>query len=472
MTEITKFNVLHYLNPKFKKDYVNDRKKVDKDKYMKDFGFEESEKGKIVFEHNTFSKRLLHYIRVVYIKDSDNLCIYNYKKHIYENDAQKILKKIVKRLFDYSKGMPWNLQRGNQAIQTILHDCSMSVDEFDSGKYINLIDGVLDLDTFELNKHSPDYFCTIQIPIRFSDNVETPKFIQFLDDITCGDEEIIRLLQEIIGYCLCNETRGEKAFFFVGNGANGKSVLAKIIQALIGAKNCSSTTLSELSKPFGLAQLIGSKVNIAAENNAAAFSSDRFKAVVSGDTVEVNRKYREALMVTLHTKLIMLFNELPQTTDSTYGFFRKLIIVPFNRTFTDDEKDVRIFEKMESELSGIFHWALEGLKRLRENDYVFSECEACKKALHAYQESINPISSFFRNNYKVEEGYSIKKSEIYNSYEHFCLDNSYPSVDRQKFWRGWKAHCSLNKFDYRIKKIQGYEYIEGISLINNNLEEK
>lgn len=470
MDSISKFNSFNYLNPSFKKEYYYE-KKVDKKKFMKDFGFEKSKKGKIDVEHNTFSKQFLRYVNIVFIKDSDSLGIYNYKKHVYEFDAQKILKRIIKRLFDFTKEKPWNPQRGNLVIQTILHDCSTFIDSFDSGDYINLQDGVLDLKSFELKKHSPDYYCTIQIPIRFNDNIETPTFNQFLDDITCGDEELKIVLQEIIGYCLCNETRAEKAFFFIGNGANGKSVLAKVIQALVGTRNCSSTTLSELSKNFGLSQLIGSKVNIAAENNASAFSSDVFKAVVSGDRVEVNRKYREAITVTLCTKLIMLFNELPQTTDSTYGFFRKLMIVPFNRTFSDDEKDVRIFEKMEPELSGIFHWALDGLKRLKENDYVFSKCELCERALNNYQESINPVASFFIHNYKPDEGQTIRKSEIYDLYEKFCIGNSYSPVDRQKFWRGWRAYCSLHNISFKIKRIKGYEYIEGISPIKDYLED-
>ena len=471
MDEMIKFNPLHYANPNFRDTYFKN-KKVEKEKYMKDFGFEKSGKGKITVEHNTFSKQFLRYFNIVLIKDSDNFGIYNYKKHVYEIDAQKIIRRIIKKLFDFTKEKPWNPQLGNLVIQTILHDCSIFIDSFDSGNYINLQDGVLDLKAFELKEHSPEYYCTIQIPIRFCCNIETPIFYQFLDDITCGDEELKRVLQELIGNCLSNETRAEKAFFFIGNGANGKSVLAKVIQALVGERNCSSTTLSELSKTFGLSQLLGSKVNIAAENNASAFSSDVFKAVVSGDRVEINRKYREAITVTLCTKLIMLFNELPQTTDSTYGFFRKLMIVPFNRTFSDDEKDVRIFEKMEPEMSGIFHWALDGLKRLQENDFIFSKCEACDTALNNYQESINPVASFFNHNYKPDENQTIRKSEVYDFYERFCIDNSYSPVDRQKFWRGWRAYCSLHNINFKIKRIKGYEYIEGISPLNNNLEDK
>ena len=87
---------------------------------------------------------------------------------------------------------------------------------------------------------------------------------------------------------------------------------------------------------------------------------------------------------------------------------------------------------------------------------------------NTYQES---IINFFNQKIKMEEGYSIKKSEIYSSYEKFCFDNSYFSVDRQKFWREWKNLCSLNNIKIRTKNIRGYTYIEGISPLNDKKED-
>ena len=285
-----------------------------------------------------------------------------------------------------------------------------------------------------------------------------------MDEVTCSDKELQSVLQEIMGYCLCNNTKAEKAFFFIGNGSNGKSVFSKILQKLVGDENCSSTSLSELGKSFGLSQLVNSNVNIAAENNANAINSEIFKAVVSGDKVEVNRKYKEALTINLHTKLVMLFNELPESNDLTYGFFRKILIVPFNRTFTDSEKDVHLFDKLLDELSGIFHWALEGLKRLQKNDYVFSNCEACEKALEQYKNNLNPAALFFQQYFQIDDSSQVKRSDIYRIYLEYCQQNSYSPLQCQKFWRALKAYFADKGFNFRIKKIKGYEYLEGIRL--------
>ena len=449
-----------YIKPEFF-SRVKENTEEDKMKYLKEMGFEANPKGGYIFYCNTFARFFLRYTDVVLLPNEEELALYNQKKGVYELNAEAKLGKLTKYFMNAVYDL-WNPSFETLALKTIRRDVSKIATAFNTGEYINLQDGMLDLNTYELCEHSPDYLSTVQLPFKYHSNNLTPVFEKYLDDITCGDTELKLVIQEMIGYCLSTSTVAEKAFFLAGSGCNGKSVLAQLIQRLVGEGNYSNTSLSALNGSFGLASLVNSNVNIAAENSCGKICSDIYKAIVSGDTLEVNRKYQPALSVKLHAKLVLLFNTLPESDDLSYGFFRKTMIIPFDRTFTKDEIDVELIDKLEKELSGIFQWALKGLQRLRNNNYVFSKCERCDKELKKYKLTLNPVAEFVNSYLVLGCSGSMKRSDIYKTYSTYCYDNSIEIINCQKFWRLFKAHCADVGFAFNTCKIKGYEYVRGV----------
>lgn len=457
---VKKINIYDYFTKDIpKKD--PDRSDEENDDLLKEFGFEKGQKN-YEFSHNKFSRTFRKYVIIKLLPNNEPV-IYNQKLGIYERDCSEIIEKLIKYCMNLVYDL-WCPYYSQVALKTIILDTVVVVRQFNSGDYINLRNGVLDLNTYSMNKHSPDYYSTVQLPFEYSTASPTPVFDRFMEDITCGDKDMQMLLQELCAYCLCNSTAGEKAFFIFGKGLNGKSCFARLLQLLVGESNYSSASLTALNSTFGLASLVNANVNIAAENNSGRVNSEIFKAIVSGDVVEVNRKYRDAINVKLHTKLVLLFNELPDSTDLTYGYFRKIILIPFKKTVSKEEIDVDLINKLEKELSGIFHWAVEGLKRLRANNYQFTTCQACEDALEAYKQTLNPVASFFEETFKVEEGSSIRKSEIYLAYIKYCNDNACELLQCQRFWKCLKSHFADKSYSFRSKKIKGYDYLEGLRL--------
>lgn len=457
---IRKVIIRNYVNKDFPEKNLN-LSDDEKEERLKEFGFEKDDK-KYKFNPSKFSRKLRSHSKIKLLKNNE-FTIYNYRRGVYELDCEETLKKLIKHALNLVADM-WNPYYASVALQAIRTDTLEIVEAFNSGNFINLKNGILDLKTLTLSPHSPDYLSTIQLPFNYEKALPTPVFDKYLDDTTCGDEELKRVLQELLGYCLCNSTAAEKAFFLSGSGCNGKSVFAKLIEMIVGEGNYSSTSLSALSGSFGLASLLNSNVNVAAENNSGRVNSEIFKAIVSGDVVEVNRKYREALSCQLHCKLVLLFNELPVSSDLSHGFFRKLMIIPFKHTVPKEKIDVELIDKLQKELPGIFYWAVQGLVRLRKNQYQFSPCKLCDDALEQYKRSLNPSAAFFEECYKIEQGYEIRKSEIYQNFSRYCYDNSLESINCQAFWKGLKAHFSDKGYNFRIKRKKGYDFIEGIHL--------
>ena len=292
--------------------------------------------------------------------------------------------------------------------------------------------------------------------------------MEFINEITRGNDELIKVLQEIIGYCLTGETKAEKAFYFYGGGSNGKSVLAKIIKALVGTENVTRITLEKLGQPFGLQSIIGKTVNIAAENElgSSRVNTENLKSVISGDAMTINIKYQAAVEYTPMCKLIFLVNSLPNTADATHGYFRKVMIVPFNRKFSEEERDVDLFDKLKgNELPGILNWALEGLVRLRENNYKFSECDLIKNVMKEYEEEQNPVLKFIEQAIEYDETEKLSRKEILEAYNKWLIQQSIDdksSKSNQIFWKLFNIAIENKGIKILQKKIKGYPHLGNI----------
>ncbi|MDU1509965.1 MAG: phage/plasmid primase, P4 family [Clostridium butyricum] len=317
----------------------------------------------------------------------------------------------------------------------------------------------------------PDYLSFNQIPFEYDPNAKCDKFLKFIADITENDSQLIALLQEIVGYCLTSETRAEKGFYFHGSGSNGKSLLTKIITELVGKENISNESINGMSRRFGLQSLIGKTVNISAENelkDGKAVNTENMKALISGDSITIDIKHKQPIEYKPICKLIFLVNSLPNTTDVTYGYFRKILIVPFNRKFEGEDKDVNLFEKIkDDEMPGILNWALEGLKRLRSNNYKFTESNAINKLMDKYQKDQNPVISFVEDMIVADEENKISKKELINKYYTWVHQQGIDdknSTSNQKFWKMLEA--ALNKLNIHVedKKVRGIRHLKGIRL--------
>jgi putative DNA primase/helicase len=280
------------------------------------------------------------------------------------------------------------------------------VDGMESGEnYINVQNGLLNIDTMQLEEHSKDIFSTVQMPIDYDSKAECPEFMQYLNDVFEGDDDLIKHIQEVMGYCLVRNAKAQKIFMLVGEGSNGKSVLCLLLAALCGKDNVSSVSLRGLSSRFGKSGLVDKNVNISSENELTGenINTEDIKAISAGDPVMIERKFEHSYTANLHTKLIFAVNKLPYLKDNSYGLLRRISIIPFNKTFVENptkegqgKKDKFILEKLMAELAGILNFSLEGLKRLQANNYVFTEAQKSLEMLEEYKLEINPYLDFVR----------------------------------------------------------------------------
>lgn len=403
------------------------------------------------------ANHIMRYTNMILLSNNE-LAIYNGK--FYEiKSANKIVERIIKAVLNCA-GNYWTARRGKEVVEVLKLIPDFQVKNLDTDNIINFSNGVLNLDDLTLHEHSPKYLCSYMLETEYDPNAKCPRWDKFLEEIFVGDETCIKLLQEIFGACISN-ARTQKAFIFYGAGANGKSVVSNVLEYLCGSNNVSHLALDKFQSTFGLQALIGKKLNIAAEleTGNTKITTANFKAVVGGDPVQINIKYQAPLDTVLNCKLVFLTNNLPDTLDTSYGYIRRLLILPFNYTVPENQRNVFLTDELKEEITGILNWSIEGMLRLQQNNFIFTKCEASERILDEYKNTINNTGEFFISCFVEQQGEKIRKSQVYDRYVQYCALNGESCSNRADFWRALKSHFADRGIVMRIKRINGIDHL-------------
>lgn len=398
-------------------------------------------------------------VHLVRTKNSNDIFIYDNEGY-YTKAETWLLQAIVKYVLN-SADYPWSTKIEKEVLGALLRDTTQVISAFNEQNAVNLKNGVFHFSSgrFVAGHKYEQYFNYI-LDYEYDKRADCPKFQKFIDEIMCSDQELITVVQELLGYCVSNSTDAEKAFFLYGNGCNGKSVLASVIRHLVGEELVSSISLEALSKQFGAAGLIEKRLNIAPENESLE-NSEKLKALVSCDNVNVPVKYKSDWVGQLPARHVFLMNNLPSTNDLSYGFFRKVLIVPFKYTVKPEDIDKELLSKLLAELPGILNWSYDGYKRLVSNEYVFSKSKKIEKIQKEYAECENPTGLFFHDTYESCPEQRVKKSNIYRSYVNWSAVNGYVPMNRTKFYMALSLKAEEESTVLVFRRIQGINYLIG-----------
>jgi putative DNA primase/helicase len=305
---------------------------------------------------------------------------------------------------------------------------------------INLKNGTFKISTqgTQLIKFNRTDFLTYQLPFEFNPQAKAPIFETYLNKVL-PDKDRQKVLAEYLGFVFIkngsNNMKEEKALILYGSGANGKSVFFEIVNALLGEINTSTYSLQSLTNENGYfrAKIANKLVNYASEINGKLESS-LFKQLVSGEPVEARLPYGEPFTLKQYAKLIFNCNELPKDVEHTNAYFRRFLIIPFDVTIPPHEQDKQLHTKIiESELSGVFNWVLEGLNRLL-NQKHFTECEAAQQAVEQYKKQSDSVKMFVdENDYNSSPNDYRLIKELYNEYRAFCIEDGFRPVNKTNF---------------------------------------
>lgn len=295
--------------------------------------------------------------------------------------------------------------------QKILRTRVISQDEINPEHYTHFQNGVWNQKANEFYPRSKElersFVFTYCLDYDYDPTATAPRFEKLMADITQGDDSLRLLLLEFMGYALSNDPCwAEKILILVGEGANGKSTFIRILNSLAGIHGSANLGPKDLVSRFGGAALVGRFFNCS-EELPTSFDSpvwSQLKNLASGGLIQIEEKFKPSYNIVNKTKLIMACNELPYSPDVSFGLFRKLIIAPFNATFTRENGnlDINIMDKIRDERSGIFNLARGSYLAAKKRGYLTIP-ESSKELAEEYKEQLDQVSEFMAESVTFDE---------------------------------------------------------------------
>lgn len=313
--------------------------------------------------------------------------------------------------------------------------------------------GVLNVITGEMCDFSPEYVITNMIPHNYVEHAESELLNSVMDKLSCGDNQVKRLLYQAVGMCFFRKNELRKSFFLLGEKRNGKSTFLDMIGTLLGEENISNLDLSEIGHEFKTAELAGKLANIGDDiNDEFIPNSAIFKKVVSGDKITVSKKGKDPFVMSSYAKFFFSANSLPRIgkgKDSA-AVIDRLVLIPFDAKFSKNDPDYDPYIKYklrdESVMEALIAKAVGGLREVLE-DQQFIVCDKLTNNLQEYERTNNPILVFFD---ELEEADYLNEPTnlVYRKYSSYCIANNLQAVSSLEFARQMKKN-----FDVVIKEI-------------------
>lgn len=324
--------------------------------------------------------------------------------------------------------------------------------------WIQFKDCFYDIITDKRKKPDPSFFCVNPIPWNLGNTDNTEKLDKLFSEWVNTDEEI-KLLYQIIAYCIYPDYPLARIFCLYGKGSNGKSVFLNIMSKFLGFDNCCSTSLESLvDNRFESAKLYTRLMCRLSEiHNRTLSKTSLLKNISGGDHVSIEFKNKNPFDALIYSKIIIGTNTIPISLDDTDGFFRRWLLIDFPNQF-NEKRDIL------SELSDeIFeNLAFKSIKILKEilKERMFAFEGSIENRKKRYNERANPIESFIETCCEVNVNYDILFSDLYDEYLKYLSNKSFRVINKLEFGK------SLRILGYKTvkKTISGFynTYIEGL----------
>ena len=334
---------------------------------------------------------------------------------------------------------------GNQAklihIQT-LHKFMLSeppeIDGVGPSEYINFQNGMLNWETLERVDHDPKYMSVFQLPFAWDPAATCPTYDEWIESVV--DSTVIPLLDEVMGVCLHVEVGPSKAPILYGTGRNGKGTFVHLVDEMIPSSMRSHIPIQDFgAKQFATANLFGKVMNSCGDLSPNAMTDTAmFKQLTGGDTVKGEHKHKKEFYFKNTATMLFSANELPSSPDTTYGYYSRLLIIPFDKvSLKDDEIDATLEPRLKAELQGIAVRAVLGLKRT-QGGKSYSAPKVCDLALDEYKRLNNSVQAFFDSRVVVDPKANTPRMEFFQSYRQFCADAEIKPLGTKVFYKNFE----------------------------------
>lgn len=332
---------------------------------------------------------------------------------------------------------------------------------------LNTPAGIVDLRTGKISAPDPVKLHT-RSTICAPDPAADPRSWQiFLTDTFGDDTEMIEYLQRLVGYSATGTVGRHVLPFCFGSGGNGKGVFLETVTGVLGTYATTSPNGFLMARQYTgheteIARLSGVRMVLCSEvNEHDKFDEARVKQLTGGDTLTARFMHQDHFSFTPTHHLWLMGNNQPQVDAGGDSFWRRLRLIPFTRTVSDEKRvdDLQGILKRDHG-PAVLAWIVEGaVAYLRDG---LQEPAAVKAATSAYAESEDSLGRFVEERCLLGGGdiVTLDTKHLRTVYEAWCAGEGIKPMDARTFGRQLKGRYGVERHQVR----GGYRYV-GISLV-------
>ncbi len=248
----------------------------------------------------------------------------------------------------------------------------------------------------------------------------------------------------------------------IGHGSNGKSMLLKTLERLVGPDAVLNDQIGTFSKDrFNAAALAGKLIFIDDDMAEDTVLPDGLLKKMS-ETKRMSARHaygRRKFNFVNRALPIMAGNSYPRTHDVSLGMFRRAQIFPFDHVFTKDEINSALFPAIwEEEMPGVLNRALGGLKSLMQRG-CFEVPEACRSALEEFKTHAVPLMAFIEDRCVHDPDARLPLSQFREALKAWVHQQGVKQPVADKTLKR-----KLEGLGYKVSKVHGYQTIFGLDL--------
>jgi putative DNA primase/helicase len=398
----------------------------------------------------------------------------------------QLAKKTVRKIYDEAKQSEDDNKRQAIAKHAILSESNGRIkamislakselpvrpESFDQNRLLlNCENGTIDLTTGKLIPHDKNNFITKVAPVNYDPSATCPQWEKFLNRIMDNNQDLIKFLQQAVGYSLTGDVSEQCFFILWGNGDNGKTTFLRAIENILGDYSQHTPIDTLIIKKKGaasndVARLKGSRFVTASESEKGdRLAETLIKQLTGDDTISARFLYQETFEFEAEHKLFLATNNKPIIAGNDHAIWRRIKLIPFQVTITEDEKDKKLPEKLKTEYSGILNWAIEGcLEWQNEGLGIPSEVT---EATDEYRGEMDLLNDFIQDCCNVGQNLNVHSKQLYQAYANYCEENAEYQLKQTSFGRKLKEKGFVSKQlgKKRTRCWLGLDLLEGIVL--------
>lgn len=311
----------------------------------------------------------------------------------------------------------------------------------------------------------------------FDSGDQPPRWLKFLDEIFKGDQASILSLQQVMGWLMTPSQKFHKIPFLVGPQRSGKSLILRVLTAIVGDDSVASKGLDEFAGGFALGELMSKSIcqipDARWDGRDQAIVLRNLLNISGGDSVRVERKYKDSVSMHIPTRLIMTSNVLPAFVDTDPAIVDRFLPIKTQASFLGRE-DHDLEEKLIPEYPAIVNWALAGVRSIQGGLYISPEGDLQKKIM---LQELNNVEAWVRACCEIVPGHTTAKADAYANYYGWSHYDNQRQLSKRKFNASMEAIDGISRRSaaggaetwvrYKEQRVRGFTGVKIVRRCSN-----